>query len=88
MGQGLGFLNKRHCEKTSFVTAGGLIAVVILIVSMYYGYPVPTVNIDGTEYSYLVIAGIITLAGYIGVLWYRSMHHKHPLFVIDFWRAT
>lgn len=84
----MGFLNKRHCEKTSFVTAGGLLAIVLLVISLMMGQPTPSVNIDGVEYSYLVIAGIITLAGYLGVLWYRSMHHKHPVFVLDFWRST
>jgi hypothetical protein len=85
--RGLGFLNKRHCEKTSFVTAGGLIAVVIIIVSMFYGHPVPSVTVEGMEISYLIIAGIIAIAGYLGVIWYRSMHHKKPVFILDFWRA-
>jgi len=83
----LGFLNKRHCEKTSFVVGGGIVAIVILGISMFVGYAIPSVIIDGTEYSYFVIAGLITIAGYVGVLWYRSMHHKHPLFIWNIWKA-
>ena len=88
MSRGLGFLNKRHCEKTSFVTAGGIVGLGILFISIGLGHTVPTVNIDGMNISYFVILILITLAGYLGVLWYRSMHHKHPVFVLDFWRAT
>ena len=86
--KGLGFLNKRHCEKTSYITVAGIIALGILVVSMLKGVPVPNVNINGVDYSYFVIAGLVVLGGYIGVLYYRYANNKKPLFKPDFWNAT
>ena len=83
----MGFLNKRHCEKTSFVVAGGVVAMGILVASMFKGFAIPTVNVNGIELSYLVIAGLITLAGYLGVIYYRISKHKKPILKLDFWNA-
>lgn len=77
-----------HCEKTSFITVAGIIAFFLLGVAILAGKPIPSVTIEGIELSYLVIAGLIILGGYLGILYYRISKNKHPIFILQFWKTT
>ncbi len=71
-------LEKRPCEKVSYFFA------LALAVSAYFGYLLYT---DQYMYpiNYLYLALIGVGAGYLGVLYYRFMHGKKPLFIFNFW---
>jgi len=81
---GLGFLDKRHCEKTSFVVAGGIGAIFFLILSGYN----PTIMILDYSQGLLSLVIFITIAGYLGVLYYKISKHKKLSLktLIIFWR--
>ena len=81
---GLGFLDKRHCEKTSFVVAGGLGAIFFLFVT---GFDF-TFEILGYTQGLFSLVIFITVAGYLGVIYYRIANHKKPIFILQFWKAT
>lgn len=85
---GFGFLNSRHCEKTSYIAFGGLIGTIVFFLIFFFRNSLPTVNLPvfGTQ-PYLFVALAFFIGGYIGVSWYRFSNHKHPIFIWDFWNA-
>ena len=71
-------IQKRPCEKMSFFfafTLGVIGYFIYLIFTNQYIYPI----------EYLWLALFAVGVGYIGVLYYRWMHHKTPLFIFNFW---
>jgi len=75
---GLGFLDKRHCEKTSFITAGAFAGVVYFAFLAFFRNEVPTFNFPFIEdpVSWLTLFLVIFLAGYGGVIFYRYTNKK------------
>ena len=87
---GLGFLDNFHCEKTSFFTLGSLLTVIVLVFFAVAYNKMPTTNLWGLvdfPISWLVIALVFTVGGYLGVLFYRITNKKKPIFVLRFWDA-
>ena len=87
---GLGFLDNFHCEKTSFFTLGSLLTLIVLVFFAVVYQKLPTTNLFGLldfPISYIIIALVFTLGGYLGVLFYRFTNNKKPLFVLRFWDA-
>ncbi len=87
---GFGFLDQFHCEKTSFLTFGAFVAVIVLglLFLVYNQLPASTVfGLFDFPVPLLVIAGAFTLGGYLGVLYYRFTNNKRPLFILQFWSA-
>ncbi len=86
---GFGFLDKRHCEKTSFITFGAFVVVIVLSI-MFVQANIPETDVFGLfdePISYLAIAVAFTVGGYLGVLYYRYANKKRPLFILKFWSA-
>lgn len=87
---GFGFLDQFHCEKTSFLTFGAFVAVIVLGLLFLVNNQLPTSTVFGLfdfPVPLLVIAGAFTLGGYLGVLFYRFTNNKRPLFILQFWSA-
>lgn len=86
---GFGFLDSYHCEKTAFITFGAFGAFIFLgigLVSELQYNPV-LFTINDFAITGFILAGIIVLAGYTGVIYYRITNHKKPIFIIQFWSA-
>ncbi len=77
-----------HCEKTSYIVVAGIIAFFLWFMALIAGRPIPFITIEGIDFSYLAIAGLIVVGGYLGVLYYRISKGKHPIFILQFWKAT
>lgn len=77
-----------HCERTSFVTFGAFAVFLYLVYEAYVEDFTPEFLINNEPISYLLLAGLVTLFGYFGVLYYRVRKGKRPLFIIQFWKAT
>jgi len=72
-------IQKRPCEKVSFVFAAALFFFGFFLYLIYTNqYTLPS--------SYFYLAGFTVVAGYIGVLYYRIMHNKHPYFIFNPWK--
>jgi len=87
---GFGFLDDFHCEKTSFVTFGAFVAVIVLAFMWLVQQQLPTTDVFGLfdpPISFLTVAVAFTIGGYLGVLYYRYTNHKKPLFVLQFWNS-
>ena len=80
----MGFLNNRHCEKTSFVLGGaiGLLAYIVI-----FGFN-PVIHFGTYSQSLLTLAIFITALAYSGVIYYRIRNKKKPIFILQFWKAT
>lgn len=85
---GFGFLNSRHCEKTSYISFGGLIATLIFFLIFFFRNSLPTINLPifGTQ-PYLFVALAFFIGGYLGVLYYKVSNRKQLTLrnVILFW---
>lgn len=88
---GLGFLDKRHCEKTSFISVGAFVGL------LYFGY-LALVNNSFPTFSFpfvtepitwLFLFAIVFAGGYLGVIFYRMSNHKCLLCKdsLMFWNA-
>lgn len=87
---GFGFLDEFHCEKTSFITFGAFVAVLVLGFLFLVSNFMPTSDVFGLldfPIPLIVIAGAFTIGGYLGVLFYRITNNKRPLFILKFWSA-
>lgn len=87
---GFGFLDQFHCEKTSFITFGAFVAVIVLGLLFLVNNQLPTSTVFGLfdfPVPLLVIAVAFTVGGYFGVLFYRFTNNKRPLFILQFWSA-
>ena len=89
---GLGFLDKRHCEKTSFITIGALVGLIYFGYLAFVNNSFPTFNFPFiTEpITWLFLFALVFAGGYLGVLFYR-MSNKKCLLCKDsliFWNAS
>jgi len=87
---GFGFLDQFHCEKTSFITFGAFVAVIVLGLLFLIYNELPTSTVFGLfdfPVPLIVIAVAFTVGGYFGVLFYRFTNNKRPLFILKFWSA-
>jgi len=72
-------LEKRPCEKTSFYFGAMLLIALYSVYLVWQGrwmYP--------EDYLWFPVLGVVS--GYAGVLYYRRMHNKHPLFIFNPWK--
>jgi len=87
---GLGFLDKRHCEKTSFIAFGALIATIVLLIVFLVENRLPSVDLPffGNQ-PYLFVALAFLIGGYGGVIFYKISNNKKLTLgsVIKFWDA-
>jgi len=85
---GFGFLDSRHCEKTSYIAFGGLLATIAFLIIFFFKNNLPTINLPifGAQ-PYLFVALAFFIGGYIGVIFYRVTNNKHPIFIWNFWSA-
>jgi len=85
---GLGFLDSRHCEKTSFIAFGGLLATAIFLLIFLIQNRLPTIDLPflGTQ-PYLFVALAFLIGGYGGVIFYKVTNNKKLTLgsVLKFW---
>lgn len=73
---GLGFLDNFHCEKTKFLLFAFITGFVILGYGLFTNKFIPEITINNEPISYFLIAGILVIAGYLGVIYYKVMNGK------------
>lgn len=75
---GLGFLDSFHCEKTSFITVAGFVGLIYFAYLAYVNNSFPTFSFPFVEdpITWLFLFALIFVGGYLGVLYYRAVHHK------------
>ncbi len=75
---GLGFLDSYHCEKTSFITVGGLAG---LLYFAYLGFiqgnfPTVVFPVIQEPITWFLLFAVIFIGGYLGVIFYRIVNKK------------
>lgn len=97
-------LGGRHCERTMFFFFGSLFAFVFfgaLVISDNFDINLGSLTSTDNEtgeirfeiiigpVEFVIGLGIFTLAGYLGVVYYRYEHEprKKPVFLWKFWKA-
>lgn len=87
---GFGFLDSRHCEKTSFIAFGGFVATIAFLAIFLIQNRLPTVDLPffGTQ-PFLFVAFAFLVGGYAGVIYYKITNNKKLTLesVIKFWDA-
>jgi len=73
---GLGFLNRYHCEKIKFLLFATIVAFLILGYGIITNEFAPEITINNEPITLFIIFGILVLAGYLGVLYYKITHNK------------
>jgi len=78
-----------HCELTSFITFGAFGVFIFFLIGLISEntYNPVLFTINDFAFTGFLTAGIIVLAGYLGVIYYRIANHKKPIFIIKFWSA-
>ncbi len=88
---GLGFLDKRHCEKTSFITIGALVGLLYFTYLALVNNSFPTFNFPfvSEPITWLFLFLVVFIGGYLGVIFYRVSYHKCILCKdsLIFWNA-
>ncbi len=73
----MGFLNKRHCEKTSYFLAV-MIALSLILGKLFLldglGY---TIELLGYSQNLFFLVLFLAVVGYVGVIYYRVSKHKN-----------
>jgi len=84
---GLGFLNRFHCEKIKFLLFASIAGFLILGYGLITREFAPEITINNEPVTLFVIFGILVLAGYAGVIFYKLTQTKRitPKTVILFW---
>ena len=84
---GLGFLNKFHCEKIKFLLFASIAGFLIYAYGIVTNEFAPEITINNEPVTYFVIFGILVLAGYAGVIFYKITQTKRITLktVIFFW---
>jgi len=87
MARGLGFLDSFHCEKIKFLLFASIAGFLILGYGVFTNEFVPEITINNEPYSYFMIFGILVVAGYIGVIYYKVEKGKKltPKTILLFW---
>lgn len=73
---GLGFLDNFHCEKIKFLLFASIVAFLILGYGLITNTFAPEITINAEPITYFVIFGILVLAGYLGVIYYKVTNNK------------
>lgn len=74
--RGLGFLEDFHCEKTKFLLFAFIAGFIILAYGLVTYNFSPEITINNEPISYLLISGVLIIAGYLGVIYYKVMNSK------------
>ncbi len=84
---GLGFLDQFHCEKIKFLLFAVIAGFLILGYGLLTNEFAPEITINNEPVTYFVIFGILVLAGYAGVIFYKITQTKKITLktVILFW---
>ncbi len=88
-GFGSSYFGTFHCEKTSFITLGGIIGTIYFAYLAFILQEFPVVDLFFFEepITLLYIFAVILIAGYLGVIGYRIANNKRPIFILNFLRA-
>jgi len=88
-GIGRQYFGTFHCEKTSFITLGGIIGTIYFAYLAFILQEFPVVDIFFFEepITLLYIFAVILVAGYLGVIGYRIANNKRPIFILNFLKA-
>ncbi len=73
---GFGFLDKFHCEKIKFLLFATIVAFLILGYGIITNEFAPEITINNEPVTYFTIFGILVLAGYLGVIYYKITNNK------------
>ncbi len=73
---GFGILDKFHCEKIKFLLFATIVAFLILGYGIITNEFAPQITINAEPVTYFVIFGILVLAGYLGVIYYKVTNNK------------
>jgi hypothetical protein len=76
LGAKIPILNDLHCEKVSFLTFAGVLAVIYFAYLGYITNSFPTVDVFGQTVTYLFLSALILGGGYLGVIYYRLTNSK------------
>ncbi len=70
-----------------YLLFGSLVAFLILGYQLYTTNFVPSISINEEPISYLIIVGVIALASWLGVIYYKVVNHKklNVKTIILFW---
>jgi len=84
---GLGFLDNFHCEKIKFLLFATIVAFLILGYGILTNEFAPEITINAEPVTYFTIFGVLVLAGYLGVIYYKVTNNKRltPKTVLLFW---
>ena len=84
---GLGFLSDFHCEKIKFLLFASIVGFLILGYGLLTNEFAPEITINNEPFSYFMIFGILVLAGYFGVIFYKVTNNKKltPKTILLFW---
>jgi len=73
---GLGFLDSFHCEKIKFLLSASIVGFIILGYGILTNEFAPEITINAEPVTYFTIFGILVLAGYLGVIYYKVTNNK------------
>lgn len=73
---GLGFLDSFHCEKIKFLLFASIVGLIILGYGIVTNEFAPEITINSEPFTYFTIFGILVLAGYLGVIYYKITNNK------------
>ncbi len=76
LGQKIPFLRDLHCEKISFLTFAGVLAVIYFGYLGYINNDFPTVVIMDEPITLLFLSAFLLGGGYLGVIYYRLTNGK------------
>ena len=84
---GLGFLDQFHCEKIKFLLFASIAGFIIFAYGILTNTFAPEITINNEPVTYFIIFGILVLAGYAGVIFYKLTQTKRITLktVILFW---
>ena len=84
---GLGFLNRFHCEKIKFLLFAVIAGFLILTYGILTNEFAPTIALNDKPITLFAIFGVLVLAGYLGVIFYKVTQGKGLTIknVILFW---
>ncbi len=84
---GLGFLNKFHCEKIKFLLFATIAGFLILTYGILTNEFAPEITLNDKPITLFAIFGVLVLAGYLGVIFYKVTQGKglSVKYVILFW---
>ncbi len=73
---GFGILDRFHCEKIKFLLAITIVAFLIFGYGIITNEFAPEITINNEPITYFIIFGILVLAGYLGVIYYKVTNNK------------